>query len=243
MLTGVRHYLADKRYHLGRYLAPLPPQDAMLATSYSQEGEDRILYRMFEQRMQSGFYVDVGAHHPKRFSNTYLFYLHGWRGINVDPRPGMKSDFESLRPRDVNLELGVSQTPGTLTYYEFNDPALNTFSPEMAARRHNKNGYHITREARIPTAPLREILKEHLPAGQNIDFLTVDVEGLDMEVLHSNDWTTYRPSYVLAEDVRVQELAQVLHGDITSFLASVGYVPVAKTVYTLFYKCQTPSHH
>ena len=58
--------------------------------SYAQEGEDLILYRMIYGKIDKGFYVDVGAHHPKRFSNTYFFYRKGWRGINVEPMPGSK---------------------------------------------------------------------------------------------------------------------------------------------------------
>ena len=64
--------------------------------SWSQEGEDRILYRIFEQQ-PVGFYVDVGAHHPKRFSNTYFFYRRGWRGINIDAMPGSMKNFEKLK--------------------------------------------------------------------------------------------------------------------------------------------------
>jgi hypothetical protein len=74
--------------------------------SYSQEGEDRVLAHVLDiGRRDPGFYVDVGAHHPQRFSNTYAFYLAGWRGLNIEPRPGSLSLFQRLRPRDINLNL------------------------------------------------------------------------------------------------------------------------------------------
>lgn len=76
--------------------------------TYSQEGEDAILRRLFELT-DKGFYIDIGAHHPQRFSNTYFFYLKGWNGINIEPRPGSSQLFNELRPRDINLELGISQ--------------------------------------------------------------------------------------------------------------------------------------
>jgi hypothetical protein len=63
-----------------------------LNQSYSQEGEDMVLYRTFET-VKEGFYVDVGAHHPDRFSNTYKFYKQGWRGINIDAMPGGMDPF------------------------------------------------------------------------------------------------------------------------------------------------------
>ena len=77
--------------------------------SYSQEGEDRILQRLFENQTP-GFYVDIGAHHPRRFSNTYIFYKQGWRGINVDATPGSMFLFRVFRKRDINLEIAVDAT-------------------------------------------------------------------------------------------------------------------------------------
>lgn len=79
--------------------------------SYAQEGEDMILHRIFE-RQSVGFYVDVGAHHPFRFSNTYLFYQKGWRGINIDAMPNSMRLFNRFRPRDINLECGISKGGG-----------------------------------------------------------------------------------------------------------------------------------
>ena len=83
-----------------------------------------ILNRFFE-RKRNGFYVDVGAHHPKRFSNTYTFYKKGWRGVNIDAMPGSMEKFKKIRPRDINLEFAISNKNGTLVYHMFNEPALN----------------------------------------------------------------------------------------------------------------------
>jgi hypothetical protein len=94
--------------------------------SWSQEGEDMALRRVFEKE-KIGFYVDVGAHHPKRFSNTYFFYRMGWNGINIDAMPGSMKEFDKYRGRDINLELGVAKQEGILNSYVFNEPALNTF--------------------------------------------------------------------------------------------------------------------
>ena len=91
------------------------PQQRFARRCYSQEGEDMILQRMFGQRRE-GFFVDVGAHHPFRYSNTYLFYKKGWRGINIDATPGSMREFEKYRPADINLEVAVSQTPGEFCF-------------------------------------------------------------------------------------------------------------------------------
>src|SRR5580700_9536062 len=104
---------------------PAPPY----LESYAQEGEDMVMRRFFESRATPGFYVDVGAHHPQRFSNTYFFYRQGWRGINIDAMPGSMKAFETLRPRDINIEAAVSAEHQSLTYAIFNEPALNSFDP------------------------------------------------------------------------------------------------------------------
>ncbi|ETD27688.1 hypothetical protein [Helicobacter canis] len=80
---------------------------AYMNPSYSIEGEDRIVRALLWQKHDKGFYVDVGAHHPFRFSNTYLFYTQGWSGINIDATPGSMKAFNKYRPRDINLEVGV----------------------------------------------------------------------------------------------------------------------------------------
>ncbi len=76
----------------------------------------------------------MGAHHAQRFSNTNYFYWEGWRGINIDAMPGSMEPFKQSRPRDINLEIGVSESAQVLTYYAFNEPALNGFSKELADR-------------------------------------------------------------------------------------------------------------
>ena len=86
---------------------------AYMNPSYSIEGEDRIVRALLWQKHDKGFYVDVGAHHPFRFSNTYLFYTQGWSGINIDATPGSMKAFNKYRPRDINLEVGVGRSRKT----------------------------------------------------------------------------------------------------------------------------------
>ena len=92
--------------------------DTWINLSYSQECEDLVLKRIFENKI--GFYVVVGAHHPKLFSNTYLFYKKGWKGINIDALPESMKLFNKMRPRDINIEIGVIEVEDELNYYVFN---------------------------------------------------------------------------------------------------------------------------
>ncbi len=163
-----------------------------------------ILNRMFENKTR-GFFVDVGAHHPVRFSNTYFFFLLGWRGINIDPRPGCMDEFKTIRSEDINLELAVSNAESELVYYEFNESALNTVTNSFAVHYEGYRDFHITRQSTVKAYRLDSILDDHLPENQVIDFLNVDVEGHDLQVLLSNDWLRYRPQFVLVEEVGLDE--------------------------------------
>jgi hypothetical protein len=93
---------------------------------YGQEGEDIILNRILNG-YKDGFYIDVGAYHPVRFSRTKYFYDKGWSGINIDPNPDAISIFKNIRKNDVNLNCGISDTKVTLTYFTFQEPAYNKF--------------------------------------------------------------------------------------------------------------------
>lgn len=208
--------------------------DHYVFSSYSQEGEDMVLLRAFGNQ-RNGFFVDVGAHHPKRFSNTYIFYKYGWRGINIEPNPNSIAKFNKVRPEDINIQLGVSSNPGILTYYIFNDPALNTFDKTTAESRVLEGEYHIIRKESVAVERLDKILKLHLRQNTSIDFLSIDVEGLDLEVLKSNDWDLFRPKVVLVEELGMN-LEDLSTSPVVSFMRKNNYKFFAKTYNTLFFE-------
>ncbi len=202
---------------------------------FSQEGEDVILRRIFEDQ-KNGFYIDIGAHHPKRFSNTYYFYDRGWEGINIDATPGSMKIFQKFRPRDINLEIAISEKEQQLTYFMFNEPALNSFSKSLSDKRQNEKCY-IEKTISIPSFPLSTILDKHLPPEQIINFLSVDVEGFDFPVLTSNDWTKYRPKVVLVE-VLHSSLNKIDKDPTYKFMTSKGYILIAKLIHTCIFKIE-----
>ncbi|MDQ6683956.1 MAG: FkbM family methyltransferase, partial [Pseudomonadota bacterium] len=202
--------------------------------SFSQEGEDLVLARFFGER-RNGFYVDVGAHHPHRFSNTFLFYQRGWRGLNLDAMPGSMAPFLAHRGRDINLEIPVLRQRQTMTYHQFRDPTLNGFSVPLSRERVEIHGCELLRTIELEGRPLAEILAEHVPPEvKTIDFLSVDVEGLDLEVLQSNDWQRFRPTLVLVELIN-SSLASVASDPVHAFMTVQGYEMYAKTAQTVFY--------
>lgn len=207
--------------------------DPYATPSYSQEGEDMVLRRMFEG-VDKGFYVDVGACHPKRFSNTYFFYKKGWRGINIDAMPGSMAVFNRQRPRDINLEKAVADGRRIMTYYAFNEPALNGFSPELSTQVDGQNNYRLMFKKEMETATLEEILDRHLPVNQKIDFLSVDAEGLDFAVIRSNNWSKFSPHAVLVE-ILESTLDALARNEIVVFLRQFGYTLYAKCVNTVIF--------
>ena len=113
----------------------------VLRHSYSQLDEDLVADRLLG-RKDSGFYVDVGANDPSRLNNTMRFYQRGWRGISIEPNQECFSRLDKKRPLDINLNIGVSDTSGTLEFYRFFPDTLSTFS-KSEADRYVKLGYTL----------------------------------------------------------------------------------------------------
>ena len=215
----IDQFLRDLAYRQGR-------------RSFSQEGEDLILERHFEHRA-TGFYVDVGAHHPFRFSNTYNFYKKGWRGLNIDAAPGAMQKFHRHRQGDINLEIGIAEHAASIPFYIFDEPALSTFDAATAKHR-NVPPRQLVCTVTLSVEPLAAVLRKHLPPGQRIAFLSVDVEGKDMEVLRSNDWNAFRPEVVIVETMS-EDIDALVASPHHQYLLSKGYAALAKSVHSSFY--------
>jgi FkbM family methyltransferase len=212
--------------------------DPFTALAYAQDGEDMVLRRLIGQQ-DTGFYIDVGAHHPFRFSNTCYFHRRGWRGLNIDADPDAIDAFARARPRDINLCVGVSDAPGRMIFHRFNEPALNTFDPALAAERVRSTSYRLIETIEVPVRRLDDILAERLSPGQAIDMLSIDVEGLDAQVLMSNDWSKFRPRFLLIEALRVS-FDDLLKQTSYRLAMAAGYGLVAKTANTLIFRRETP---
>lgn len=172
--------------------------------SYSQAEEDRLLDRLLEGQ-RTGFYVDIGAHHPVRLSNTKRFYDRGWCGINVEPSPAAQAQFVRQRPRDINLCCGAGGQAAVLDYYDMQDAKLSSFDPEQAARA-QRMGARLKQVHRIPVRTLADIFAEYV--RQPVDFLSIDIEGLEEEVLRGNDWERWRPRFICIEAVRDEDIRE-----------------------------------
>ena len=199
--------------------------------TYSQEGEDIIVRKLF-QYCDSGFFVEVGAHHPTRYSNTYYLYKQGWRGIIIEPMPEMIQQFNKIRPRDINLGIGISDSEGEMTYYIFHEKALNTFSKELADER--KKFCTFDYEVKVKLCRLDSILNNYRDQIPKIDLLSIDAEGFDLQVLKSNNWDKYVPKVIMVEVIGVG-IEEISTTRISKFLSGKGYKLVAKTLSTCIF--------
>lgn len=190
--------------------------------SHSQFGEDMILRSLLEG-IERGVYVDIGSHHPVYYSNTHHFYLRGWRGLNVDAKPGTKQLFDVLRPRDVNIEACVGPEDGRVVeFFEFDNPAFNTTDAEMARRAQEQAGARLLSRRTFHTDRLSSLVERHLPRVK-VDLLNIDIEGLDEQVLMGNDWRRLRPRVLVFERHGLDPLT--LRDDpLMQLLISHGYV-------------------
>ncbi len=210
-------------------------QGGALHVHFSQWGEDVVLWHYLRQQ-RNGFYVDVGAHHPHRLSNTALLHHYNdWHGINVEPDPTLIEAFQKIRPNDINVCCGVGAENGTLRMAFFEDKAVNSFDPQAVEIQIRHGGKVLAGWRDVPVRTLASILDEHVPAGRTIDLLNVDVEGWDLIALQSNDWNKYIPTFILIEDHKMN-LAAASSNEIFQFLSVKGYQLIAQTLATSIYK-------
>lgn len=181
--------------------------------SYAQTGEDlQIAY--FVGRNTNVTYIDVGCLWPQEHSNSYLFYERGGSGLCIEPNPTVIDDFRKQRPRDIVLNCGISSQTGRLPYYIHGNPVFNTFSAEVAAEvaRDAETREGSQREGRtlidtidVPVKTLDNAVEDLAFADVcdgKIDFLSVDVEGLELEVVTGFSFEVVRPRVVVVEHIR-----------------------------------------
>jgi len=202
--------------------------------SFSQEGEDMVLRRIFCNKSQ-GRYVDIGAHHPSLYSNTNYFYQRGWSGINIDGLPASKIQFDIERPGDVNLELLVAEREGLVEFHLFEPRLMSTMSAEQVEENKKFEWCKFKETLLVPCMPLSKVLNQYLRPADKIDFMTIDVEGSELTVLKSNDWEKYLPDVLLVEFIDI-DLEDIFKTDVHKYLTSLSYKFFSKTWNTAFYK-------
>lgn len=191
--------------------------------SYSQFGEDVVVQSLFRGK-KDGFYVDVGAYHPILYSNTHSLYLKGWHGLSIDPNPRLSILYKIFRRRDRFTNFAVGDT-GEYMYFMFSDGAYNTLDESVAQNLMDKKYPRLLDTKKVSSLPLSEIIKMHNVT--RIDYMNIDVEGRDLKVLESYDWSI-KPKVVSIENSDKE--------GIDHLLSQYGYTLVAFIGKSLIYK-------
>lgn len=187
-----------------------------ISVSYSSAGED-VLLNYILMHKKNGFFIDVGAYHPTKGSNTYKFYINGWSGINIDAADDKIALFNEMRPRDININSMIGNKDGFSDFYLLeNQDTMNSGSLEF----YQKMNIDISKAKKVcvEIKKLGTILHE-LNFEGIIDLLTIDVEGMELDVLKSNDWEKFNPVIIMIEN-HCTELHKIMELETTRFLAN-----------------------
>ena len=215
MRSFLRRFLSPKTR---AWLRGQQPARFFQTSSYSQCGEDLLLVFVLEllHGKRPMRYVDMGANHPFYLSNTALLYAAGGQGVLVEPDPYFAGLLRSKRPRDVVLECGVHFSgESKADFYVIDPPTLNTFSRDEM-KRYVGMGHKLVETMQVELMGVNDILEQAGP----LDFMNIDVEGLDQAVLERVNWERFRPTCVCVETIsyeteqeprKINEIIELMH--------------------------------
>lgn len=191
-------------------------------SSTAQYGEDMALRHLMGRVLPSrGVYVDVGAYHPIRYSNTFFLYQMGWRGINIDANVDTIKLFDAFRKEDRNINSGVSnKTEDDMTYYMFAESGYNTFEQSLAEDRRGKGVSKYLGSRSVSVRKLDDILlAENV---EKIDYLNIDIEGFDEKVIAGFDFEKYMPTCVSIETY-APSIEEYMQSNMYKIFSDMGY--------------------
>lgn len=205
-------------------------------SSYSQCGEDLIIEFVFQAlNIARPSYLDIGAHHPVYLSNTYLFYRKGSSGVCIEPDPSLCRKIRRKRGRDTCLNIGTGvSAQSEAEFYLMTTRTLNTFCREEAERYQSYGSQKIEQVVRIPLLPINDVIMDNFPSCP--DFVSLDVEGLDLEILKTFDFDRYRPQVFCIETLTyTEDKTEKKLVEIIDFMTGKGYLNYADTyINTIF---------
>ncbi len=198
-------------------------------TSYSQCGEDLLVQYIFNLRgIRKPSYLDIGANHPYFISNTALFYRKGSRGINIEANPLLHDAFMKHRPNDVNLNIGISDKEEELDFYIMSDNTLSTFSKDECNQL-IASGKTLYKVEKVKLTTISNILEQYCN-GVFPDFLSIDIEGFDFQILKSIDFSKSSPKVICVEAAEYSPTgAGARRNELIDFLVGKGYYEYANT--------------
>ena len=198
---------------------------------YSFGGIDALVSNIFKSQ-KKGIYIDVGAQHPVNNNNTYLLYKKGWSGINIDLDEKNIDLFSLDRKSDTNVKAAISSSVKKMDLFFYHDRSpINTLS-KLVANHHNKDVKEIRS---VETKTLNSVIEKSPYKDGQIDFLSIDVEGLELEVLKGFDISLYKPKIVVIEyldlsiiklEIKNLNIDNVINSEVYNFMKNNNYILV-----------------
>ena len=212
-----------------------------LKLSFSQCGEDLIVAHLMEAlQIPKPTYLDIGAHHPSRLNNTYLYYLKGSKGVCVEPDPDLFAKLKAKRKRDICLNIGIGfEQRENADFYVMSSNSLSTFSKEEAQRYEDYGQQRVLRVVKTPLESINAVIKQYFKTAPH--FISLDTEGLDFQILKSFDFTQYRPPVFCVETLTyTEDKTEHKVTDIADYMHQQSYLPMADTyINTIFVDSET----
>ena len=211
--------------------------------SYSQNGEDIIIKDLFSRLgIKQPTYLDIGANEPFMISNTYLLYSKGSKGVCIEPNQHLYHQFKKKRSRDICIHAGIAFDEKTeADFYQFPKEAngLGTFSKaeaEFWEKTGNENigKYKVEAIIKTPLVNINDIMQKYFSPHPN--FISLDVEGLDLQILRTIDFGKYKPEVFCVETIGYTDNnKETKNTELIRFLESKGYFIYADTfINTIF---------
>jgi FkbM family methyltransferase len=211
-------------------ISGLPSQCRYGNISFSQTGADFLLLNLFELLgITNPSYLDVGAFHPTVISNTALLYSRGSRGVNIEANPALIENFYKARPEDLNINIGITPCGGEVEFYRIDSfSGRNTFDPEAAhGFVHENPSFQISDTLVLETITLNKAVDTYCN-GIFPDLLLIDIEGLDLNVLESTDFSSSHPKVICVETVDFK--GESRYRDFAYLLLLKGFVPYCRLI-------------
>lgn len=212
---------------------------------YAQSGEDIIMDNLFYKlNIRRPSYLDIGANHPAYISNSYYFYMRGSQGVCVEPNPALYKKIRQARPRDKVINVGVGideQKEADFYLFPAYADGLGTFSKKEAEYwgeigMEGLGKIHYEQVIRMPLQTINAIIRDNFDRCP--DFISIDVEGLDLQILKTLDFDSFQPLVLCVETLCYDEnKREFKNTDTIEFLKSKGYGVYADThINTIFLK-------
>lgn len=199
--------------------------------SYSQAGEDKavdfIMYFFTKINRDKIKYIDIGSNYPHANNNTYFYYLKGGRGVLIEPNEGLCKISRNVRPEDVIINAGVKfDEQDEAMYFCFEDTGINTFDEERAKFMQSR-GHELIDKKTLKLVSLNEIFEKYFE-NETVDFMSLDAEGVDLQILKSINFDKYRPKVICVESMK-ESMKYGASNEMADFLESKDYIIMADT--------------